>query len=59
MRFYVGQLLKLDFGPRAFRVLTITEDRTEIIKYSGDPLKDIWEIPLWSSKAGWRDAHLS
>jgi len=57
MKFYVGQLLKHDFDPGVFRVLTVLKYAVEVEEVNPyyEDQKYI-STPYWVSKAGWREA---
>ncbi|MBC8485113.1 MAG: hypothetical protein H8D45_03625 [Bacteroidetes bacterium] len=59
VKFYVGQLLKHNFDPGIFRVLTVLDQALEVERF--EQYLDESYIPLtfWYSKAGWKNVQSS
>jgi len=56
LKFYVGQLLKHDFDPGVFRVLTVLKHAIEVERIEQHFDQSYRPLSYWISKAGWREA---
>ena len=59
MKFYVGQLLKHEFDPGTFRVLTILKHAIEVERIEQYFDQSYRPQSYWISKAGWKDVQSS